>query len=186
MAECEPRELALIVSGRARRQDVCGQVRRVKERLVARAVWRKGDSHPVTEEPVWPNPESQAWCVPRRHAYASAPGHYVAWVTHATLLSQGPHPGGWQETVSSLESAVSCRSAALLDRCAANRLAWCRSGTTGIESTQNRRRSCTRACAPRSRRSRSATLSLPARWQSAWTGQPTGRPDAQPVRGRAG
>ena len=42
-------------------EDVAGNVRRATERLACRAVWRAGESHPVTEESVWPNPESQAW-----------------------------------------------------------------------------------------------------------------------------
>eukprot|EP01052_Picozoa_sp_SAG31_P018863 SAG31_NODE_1353_length_8663_cov_6.353690_4_plen_251_part_00 len=42
-------------------EDVAGNVRHCRERLVCRCVWRKGERHMVTEEPVWPNPESQAW-----------------------------------------------------------------------------------------------------------------------------
>ena len=42
-------------------EDCLGQVRHCSERLVCRAVWRDGVPARVTEEPVWPNPESQAW-----------------------------------------------------------------------------------------------------------------------------
>ena len=42
-------------------EDVAGNVRAVESRLVCRAVFRAGARQPVTEEPVWPNPEAQAW-----------------------------------------------------------------------------------------------------------------------------
>lgn len=42
-------------------EDCLGQLRPCRERLVCRAVWRDGAPGRITEEPVWPNPESQAW-----------------------------------------------------------------------------------------------------------------------------
>ena len=42
-------------------EDCLGQLRPCSERLVCRAVWRDGAPGRITEEPVWPNPESQAW-----------------------------------------------------------------------------------------------------------------------------
>ena len=42
-------------------EDTVGQLRPCKQRLLTRAVWRDGVRCRVTEEEVWPNPESQAW-----------------------------------------------------------------------------------------------------------------------------